>query len=538
MQSRDFRSRVPLSILSLLTLFCVVPGASAADWTMWGGDASRNMVSAEKGIPSDFTPGDYVAGTEQVNPATTKNVKWVAKLGSQTYGNPVIADGRVYVGTNNENPRDPALTGDRAVLLCLDEKTGEMIWQLNIPKLGAGKVSDWEFLGICSSPAVDGDRVYIVSNRCEVVCLDARGMANGNDGPFMYERLYTDDTYWSKKEQGSLPPAGDPSLATPDHYADILWVYDMRDELGVFPHNITSNGALVVGDAVYVATSNGVDWSHTNIPNPNAPALIGLNKMTGELLGEDGSPICKNLLHCNWSSPAFATIDGKEQLIFAGGDGFIYGFDPKPVKDEEGFDIYPELWRFDGNPKTYRVDEEGKSRKYATYHGPSEYIATPVIVDSKIYIAVGQDPEHGDGLGSLRSIDPSRTGETGDISESGKIWANDEIHRTISTAAVHDGLLYVPDYRGMFYCVDAATGETVWTHDTQANIWGSPLVVDGKVYQGTEDGVLYVFEAGRTMKLVASIQFPTPIYSTPVVANGVLYVGTQTHLYAIAGNAN
>jgi outer membrane protein assembly factor BamB len=516
---------------AVLTATLTVSFAPAADWPMWGGNPSRNMVAEAEGIPFDLAPGTYKDGSEQVDMTTTKNVRWVAKLGSQAYGNPVVVDGRVYVGTNNEEPRDPELTGDRAVLLCLDEKTGEMIWQLVIPKLGAGKVSDWEFLGICSSPAVDGDRVYIVSNRCEVVCLDAKGMADGNDGPFTHEKPYTDNTYQTMKEQGNLPPADDPSLKTPGNYADILWIYDMRDELGVFPHNISSNSALVHGDYLYVATSNGVDWSHINIPNPNAPALIALDKKTGELVGEDAAGISRRMFHCNWSSPSFAVIDGVPQLIFAAGDGFAYGFDPKPVKDEEGFNVFKELWRFDCNPPGYRTGEDGKSIKYATYKGPSELIGTPVVVDEKIHVAIGQDPEHGDGLGNLSCIDPSRRG---DISESGKVWANDEIHRTISTAAVHDGLLYIPDYRGVLHCLDAVTGKTLWSYDTQANVWGSPLVVDGKVYQGTEDGLLYVFEAGREMNLVSSIEFPAPIYSTPVVANGVLYIGTQTHLYAIA----
>ena len=55
---------------------------------------------------------------------------WAAKLGSQTYGNPVVAGGRVYVGTNNGNPRDEKYEGDYGNLYCLDEKTGKLLWQL------------------------------------------------------------------------------------------------------------------------------------------------------------------------------------------------------------------------------------------------------------------------------------------------------------------------------------------------------------------------------------------------------------------------
>src|SRR5712675_1935768 len=65
------------------------------DWPMWGGTPDRNMVSSMKGIPTTW------------DVATKKNVKWIAQLGSQSYGNPVVAGGQVYVGTNNELVRNP-----------------------------------------------------------------------------------------------------------------------------------------------------------------------------------------------------------------------------------------------------------------------------------------------------------------------------------------------------------------------------------------------------------------------------------------------
>src|SRR5713226_10549820 len=109
--------------------------AGAGDWPMWGHDSSRNMVSGEKGLPVSFDAGQFKSGSEESDMATTKNVRWVAKLGSQSYGNPTVAGGKVFVGTNNESPRNPNLKGDRGVLMCLDEKTGNLIWQLAAPKL-------------------------------------------------------------------------------------------------------------------------------------------------------------------------------------------------------------------------------------------------------------------------------------------------------------------------------------------------------------------------------------------------------------------
>ncbi len=148
--------------------------AAAADWPQWGGAPARNMYCPATGLPDHFLPqrnGEIKLkpGTEEVDAAGIKNLKWVAKLGSQSYGNVTVAGGRVFIGTNNDPPRDPRFQGDRSILLCFDEKTGQMLWHLVVPKLASGKVNDWENLGILSSPTVEDNRVYLVSNRGEVL---------------------------------------------------------------------------------------------------------------------------------------------------------------------------------------------------------------------------------------------------------------------------------------------------------------------------------------------------------------------------------
>src|SRR5262245_55918418 len=67
--------------------------ALADDWPQWGATQARNMYSPAKGLPAQFDPGKLKPGTEEVDLKTTKNVKWVAKLGSQSYGNVTVANG-------------------------------------------------------------------------------------------------------------------------------------------------------------------------------------------------------------------------------------------------------------------------------------------------------------------------------------------------------------------------------------------------------------------------------------------------------------
>ncbi len=165
----------PIAPRALAWLIGVLAAAplSAADQPQWGEPFTRNMVSAETGLAESFDPEARV------------NVLWVAPLGTKTYAVPIVAAGRVFIGTNNGQPRDPRHQGDRSILLCLDERDASLHWQLVIPKVVGDNFQDWPMVGICSPPTVEGDRVYLLTSRGEVLCLDIDGLADGNDGPFL-----------------------------------------------------------------------------------------------------------------------------------------------------------------------------------------------------------------------------------------------------------------------------------------------------------------------------------------------------------------
>ena len=472
-----------LALILLVTPVLAEPLSKAkkGDWPMWGGSGDRNMVSGHKNIPATWS----IEGK--------KNIKWIAPLGSQTYGNPVIVDGKIFVGTNNNGLLRPDIKGDKGVVVCLEEKTGKFLWQATHDKLPTGRVNDWPEQGICSSPWVSGNRIYYVSNRCEVICADVNGFLDGNDGPFK------DEKYKEKQD------------------ADFIWKLDMFEDYEVFPHNLATCSPVGAGDIVFVATSNGVDEGHLNIPVPDAPDFVAVDKNTGKLLWERFD-VGEKVLHGQWSSPAYGVIGGEPQVIFAGGDGWCYSYEPKTGKP---------LWKFDLNPKESKWILGGRGTR-------NNVIATPVVYDNKVFLCVGQDPEHGEGVGHLYAIDGTKRG---DITESGKVWhvGGDDFHRSMSTVAIADGLLYAADLSGFFYCLDAKSGKQHWKYDTFAAIWGSPFVVDGKVMLGTEDGEVVVMKHGTKMKKLAVNDVENSVYTTPVVANGVLYITNRRALFAIEG---
>jgi outer membrane protein assembly factor BamB len=439
---------------------------------MWGGTPDRNMVSNMKGLPLDW------------DVKTKKNVKWVADLGSQSYGNPVVAGGMVFVGTNNEGMRDPKQPGDRGVLMAFKEDTGEFLWQQTHEKLTSGRANDWPYQGVASSPLVEGNKLYYVSNRGVVWCLDINGFSNGNDGPVKDEKL------------------------TGPHDADVIWSFDMMEQVGSYPHNLSNSSPVVFGNMVYVSTSNGQDESHVHIPSPKAPSVIAIDKVTGELAWEDNS-VQDRILHGQWSTPSVGKIGGVDQVVSAQGDGWVRGYELTGKK----------LWEFDTNPKE---SVWPKTR--------NEVIGSPVIFEDKVYIANGQDPEHGEGVGHMYAIDGTKRG---DITRAGLVWHKD-IRRSVSTPSIADGLVYIPDFSGFLHCLDAKTGQEYWTHDVFAAVWGSTLVVDGRVYLGDEDGDIVVLQAGKTKKVLAEVNMGSAVYATPVPAHGRIYLNNRNQLFALS----
>ena len=154
--------------------------------------------------------------------------------------------------------------------------------------------------------------------------------------------------------------------------------------------------------------------------------------------------------------------------------------------------------------------------------------------DDRVYIAVGQDPEHGEGPGHLWAIDATKRG---DVTKTAAVWHNDEVTRSLSTVAIHDDLLYFCDLKGIFRAIDLGSGKTLWNHDLLSAVWGSPYLADGKVFMGDEDGDVVVFQAGRQKKILSEVNLGNAAYTTPVAANGVLYLTSRDRLYALQQGA-
>jgi outer membrane protein assembly factor BamB len=552
-----------------------------ADWNQWGGSPQRNNTPVGQNVPAEWEIGEFDYRTGEWDSSTAKNIKWVARLGSQTYGNPVVAGGKIFVGTNNGGgwlnryPGSGQEAVDLGCLLAFDISDGKFLWQHSSEKLPTGRVHDWPEQGVCSAAYVDGDRVYFVTNRGEVRCVDAEGFHDGeNDGEVQDEEEFAK----ARADVANAP-------YDMKEEADVVWSYDMMKEMGVSQHNMASCSLTGVGDLLFVCTSNGVDYEHNYIPAADAPSFFVMNKNTKDILWTDKSPGL-NILHGQWSSPAYGEFKGVAQVLFAGGDGWLYSFAP----EGDGKGNAKLLWKFDCNPKTSFYTVSGKATR-------NHLIGTPVVYEALVYVAVGEDPEHGEGVGHLWCIDPSKfvdgrdvspelafnskdpntpiahkrlqavVEEEGDFARAnpntaavwhysqvdrngdGKMEFEETMHRTVGSVVIKDDILYIADFSGLFHCLDAKTGKPHWTYDMLSATWGSPLVVDGKVYIGDEDGDVAIFrhsadpkvamkgEEGDMTPHYGEINMGNSVYSTPIVAGNVLYIANKSHLFAIVNES-
>jgi outer membrane protein assembly factor BamB len=469
-----------------------------AEWALnrIAGIESEKSVVSQHGPASTVPLQPQTSVTQTGNPPvdwdTTigRNIIWSVELGNEVYGRPVVAGDVVYVGSDNTRHLNPAFQEESGVLMAFRINDGAFLWQDLAPRVERG-LREFLLPSTTSAPYVEGDRLYYVTAECQLRCLDTQGFGdNENDGPYR-EEVFKDNAA-----------------------ADIVWQLDMP-ALGVFPHEACNSDVLPLGDLLIVGTSNGQNEGHTRVPSPFAPSLIAVNKHSGEVVWSAIGPGGR-VLHGNWSSPVAANVNGRMQVLFGGGDGWLRAYDAASGQ---------EIWRFDGNPK------DARSLPRPGVFSRSSIIASPVFADGRVFIAMGQSPGHGNAPSLVYAISPNGQG---DVTKSELLWTSREVGRVVGTPIVKDGLLYVGDLGGTVHCLDAATGAHLWKHETNDPIWGSLLLAGDRLYVGNDQGLMTVLRTGRRKELLAQIEMDAPLYTRPAVIGDALYIATANRLYLIA----
>jgi hypothetical protein len=349
------------------------------------------------------------------------------------------------------------------------------------------------------------------------MCLDARGLANGNDGPFIDESVH-------------MTPRGQPALDPGPLDADIIWLIDLKESAGIWPHDAAHSSVLIHGPHVYLNSGTGVDNTHRRIRTPDAPSLVVIDKATGRLLARDRENIAPGIFHSTWSSPSLGIIAGRTLIFFAGGNGLVYAFEPLNESPPPGeVRTLKKVWQFDFDPEAPKTDVHRFNSN--RQEGPSNIFGMPVFDGGKLFVAGGGDIWWGKTEAWIKCLDPAGSG---DITTTHEVWSAPLEQHVLSTPAVHDGLVFIADTAHFVRCFEAPTGRQLWTHDAEGPLWASPYVCDGKIFIGTRRGDFWTLAASKSKKVLGKTALGSPVSATATAANGVLYIATMKELFAVA----
>ncbi len=421
--------------------------ASAADWPMLGRDATRNSVSPEGNPPLDWAIPTYDWKTERWNEDKARNVRWRAELGTMTYGSPIVADGKVYIGTNDASRLKPYSSYKLSdvvragALLCFRESDGEFLWQFSARDLPT-TYSRMYPPGLGASPLVEGKRLWFVSNRCEVICLDTEGFHDGeDDGPVNGAWLF------------SVPQPREP-------------VVDSESRQDPLKESLESLKKGLLTDALRIA------FTQVDVRLPASAEVTPVEEDRRWMItAKVGDSLLRYYLR----------LEGKE----------LAAYKVITPADEQEADV---IWRFD------MVKELGVYPQ-SFWLGPHRH-GSPASYRNRIYVVTGNGADR-----EMRMPAPKAPSLVCFDKGTGKVlWTDASPGDDIWRGTVADPLVVEIDGRGQVIVgqadgwlrsFDALTGELIWKFDfnKKKSKWGqrgdrntivaTPVFYNGRVYLGS-----------------------------------------------------
>jgi outer membrane protein assembly factor BamB len=323
--------------------------------------------------------------------------------------------------------------------------------------------------------------------------------------------------------------------------ADVIWRYDAFGELKAKPHD-TNNCDIVYYDGLLVVnTGNSPDHTHVHVPNPEAPSLLIMDAEKGIPLARDNFDIGSDISHGQWCSPTFGRVNGKDMIFYGGGNGCLYAVEAPSREalwkqyDANGKKMIrlETAWKFQGDPRAHQPG--GVVPPFVMgMNSPSYTCLPPPALDGKgrIFMLFGHDAWNG--ARPFRSWLACIDAATGKL-----IWGTGNIEGgAITPIAIDNGLVYIGDRRGNFYCFDAASGKEHWKLPLRGDMWARPLIAEGKIYVGTDRRMFYTLKAGLEPKILSEITMPDRIFAPAAVSGNTLYVAGDGFLYAVEGKAS
>jgi outer membrane protein assembly factor BamB len=376
-----------------------------------------------------------------------------------------------------------------------------------------------------SSPIVWGDRVYVTTavaaaGRATIKTgdVDKAGIDSATDtGPHTWRLIALDrqtgKIVWDRAAHQGVPrmkhhvkashasatPATDGRYIVALMGSEGLFGFDMngtqkwRVDLGIMDVGLVddpgyqwgpASSPVIIGDRVIVQNDRHKD-----------AFLAAYDLATGKELwrtGHDEYP--------SWATPLIVRMTARTEIVTNAGK-YIRGFDPGTGR---------ELWRL--------ADENTQVK-----------VPSPVIAGDVVIVTGGYPP-------GRRPIYAVRPGGSGTLTKHVLAWQTDRGAPYTGTPLVHNGIVYVCTDNGILSAYDARTGERIYQQRVSAEAGGfsaSPIAAADRIYLASEEGDVFVLQAGREFKLLATNRMGEITMATPAAAGNMLIVRTQSQLVGI-----
>lgn len=353
-----------------------------------------------------------------------------------------------------------------------------------------------------SSPVIWGNRLFITSSHRRTaeriaLCFDA---ATGDQ---LWERRYpsTPHRLHDYNSFASNSPAVDESCVyfawvDPEkfvamaltHDGDLVWQRDLGKFTSMHGYGASP---VVFGDLVIFTAEQ------EESEGPTTESFIAaLDRRTGQTMWRIPRPTSRTA----YSTPCvYYPDDGPPQLIVTSNAAGVTSLDPT------NGDV---LWQVED-----------------TFPFPWRCVNSPVVAGGLIFASCG---EGGVGKRMVAVRPPSSPGGEPEVA-----YATTSTAPYVPTPVELDGRLFVWRDGGVVVCLDAESGEEIWSGRAPSDFHGSPVCVDGKLYCTSWKGEVFVVSAGDQFKLLAKNELGEASRSTPAVANGRMYVRTESTLFCI-----
>jgi glucose dehydrogenase len=358
-----------------------------------------------------------------------------------------------------------------------------------------------------SSPVVYGEQVWMTSatidgKELSVICVDFAS------GDIIYNQvLFYPDTVYRKHAINSY--------ATPTPAIEAGYVYVHFGRYG------TACLDTKTGKKIWERT----DMQCEHIQGPGSSLLIYKEKLIVHMEGSDQQYIValdKRSGETIWRTERPKAIYDK--LGYIGKKAYIT---PIIVK-VNGRD----LMISNGAAVCIAYDPENGKEVWRIIQGEDSTISMPVAYNGLVYFYTGfvTDAE-GEKYAELLAVDPD--GE-GDIASTNIKWRLKSPILQLQSPLIYDGLLYTVDSKALLSCLDAGSGESIWTKQLKGKFHSSPVYADGHVYINSTRGETYVVKAGKEFEMVAENKLDGEIWTSPAITGSAILMRTSKSLYKLS----